>query len=74
MLPANLSTVIEIQRERCQALLKEAQAAQLLAQVRHDQPTLWEDCLSHLGEWLIASGQWLKNQNKSAHVTPLGSN
>ena len=73
MLPAHLHTVVEIQRERCQALLQEAQTAQLIAQAQHSQPAFWASGLAHLGDWLIVCGYWLKRHNKSAQVRPLGS-
>jgi len=73
MLPTHLHTVVEIQRERCQALLQEAQTAQLIAQVQHSQPAFWASSLAYLCDWLIVCGYWLKRHHKSASVTQFGS-
>lgn len=68
MLPAHLHTVVEIQRERCYTLLQEAQTAQLIAQFRHTQPTLWASGLAYLGDWLIVCGYWLKGHHELARI------
>ncbi|MCX6045630.1 MAG: hypothetical protein NT075_11005 [Chloroflexi bacterium] len=69
MMPSDMYSVYDLQKEHRASLLQVAQSARLLRLAKLYQTNGQQPFLSHMGDLLIAWGWWLKQRYEAVQAT-----